>query len=351
MSFSHFSDEQVVEIWRAAVETGVAADAEADVLSDLRRLNAVERLADGRVPIIAWLEAAAAQTMALPRGYALRLALDRAAARMAGEPLLTDPSKFPEFQEVIGRHEGALDYSFLAAGQAAGAAVAQLRVPRFDGGRDAVAGGVPAVSLGVGCLVAPDLLLTNHHVLNARRGDESNASPKDLHLQAGGTVARFGPAGGETPRQELNVVRLEAWDARLDYGVVRLARPAERTPLRPGRVRVERPPGGYVPVNSIHCAESGARQLVIRNSLVSGSTETDLRYFTHTRPISSGAPIFDDGWHVVALRRGSVVAEGVRYMGSTTAWLNVATHVASILEHLKANHPPLWSELAGAARV
>ena len=73
-----------------------------------------------------------------------------------------------------------------------GKSVARVAVPRFEGGNQRMIGsGRPWIMNGTGWLVGRDLLITNHHVVNAREQGEADASASDLDLQAQGTTVSF----------------------------------------------------------------------------------------------------------------------------------------------------------------
>ena len=88
-----------------------------------------------------------------------------------------------------------------------------------------------------------------------------------------------------------------------------------------------------------------SKKYAIRNNLVSAILPRDIRYFTDTRSGSSGAPVLDDTWQVVALHRGSTLAQGVKFQGRSTAWVNVGTPIHAILEDLRKRCPKVYTEL------
>jgi endonuclease G len=69
----------------------------------------------------------------------------------------------------IGEEDDTLRVSFLLRGAAASKSVAKILVHRhFDGRPSFRSGDEPEVALGTGWLIAPSLIMTNHHVVSAR---------------------------------------------------------------------------------------------------------------------------------------------------------------------------------------
>ena len=155
---------------------------------------------------------------------------------------------------------------------------------------------VHAIGSGTGFLIAPDLMLTNNHVI----ADQAQA--------AAAQVTFFYQFTLEGPVQEGMAVRpadqgLLYTDPELDISLVRLAHaPAlhHYPPLRPAllekdsRVAIIQHPGG------------GVKKISLQNNLVCYADASILQYYTSTQPGSSGAPVFDDDFHVVAIHRGAV---------------------------------------------
>src|SRR3954454_3780778 len=114
MPFDHFDQAHVVSLFDAAIATGlaapgnraallagidrhcvarlpVAADAGAQLLSDLETLNGIERLADGSVPLRIWLGGAAALASGTAEARIFRRALDQLDRCVSRRPPLPDP--------------------------------------------------------------------------------------------------------------------------------------------------------------------------------------------------------------------------------------------------------------------
>ena len=111
---------------------------------DVVRLNGVERMADGTVPLLVLLRNAAAELRHLGRTEADTF--ERTLARVANvavpQPVLPDPAGLPEVTEherIIGTDD-MVDVGFLSAGLEVARAVAKVSVPRYAGGQQVKAG-------------------------------------------------------------------------------------------------------------------------------------------------------------------------------------------------------------------
>lgn len=313
--------------------------------TDLGRMNQVERLAGGVVPLAIWLSNALLMAGGTEQERVLRAALDDVEHVASGAPRL-DPAILPETKEVVVHRDDMLPFAFLELGVAAALSVSQLRVPGYQDGAPRVVGGTPEIHLGTGWLLTPTLLMTNHHVVNARKEGEAPAAEADLRLQGAATQVRFGFDADGVEGVTVKAAALEAWDAALDYAVLRVpdtGRPA----LRRAAGAVDTAPGVRVAVNIIQHPDGAAKKLGIRNNLVTASTGTDLRYFTDTKSGSSGSPVMNDVWEVVALHRGATYTENVSFQGKNVAYVNVGTHLAAILSDLRARNPELANEIDG----
>ena len=313
------------------------------LLSDIGQMNQQERLTTGDIPLEIYLRNA----LLLVSGRdvaetAVRVALSKVVQRGSGAPPL-EAKAMPEIKEKIVHSDDTVTFAFMEAGVKAAAAVMKVRVPRFEGGQPKTKGGNPVVYVGTGWLVTRDLIVTNHHVVNARYDGEPNAAAADLRLQAQGTVAVFDFDADGLPATEVAVTAVEAWNADLDYALLRIP-PSKRTPLPRAAAAIQRG-GDPVPVNIIQHPGGRSKRYGIRNNLVSSSDATELRYFTDTDGGSSGSPVFNDRWEVVAVHRSAVFVEGVQFQGKPTAYVNVGTHLASIVDDLRAHHPAIAAEI------
>ncbi len=83
----------------------------------------------------------------------------------------------------------------------------------------------------------------------------------------------------------------------------------------------------------------------MRNNLVSGGDAETSRYFTDTDFGSSGAPVCDDTWTVIALHRGAKYTKGVKFQGKETAYVNFGTQLSALLDDLQNQSKKLFEEV------
>ncbi|MBK8904547.1 MAG: trypsin-like peptidase domain-containing protein [Anaerolineaceae bacterium] len=154
---------------------------------------------------------------------------------------------------------------------------------------------------GTGFLIAPDILMTNHHVL-----------PDASLLQS--VTFRFNYQhtfqGQEELTEDYSVSDQPDYiaNSELDYAVVRLAsNPGNKWGYLPLSTQV--PPKGSR-VNIVQHPNGLPKQISIQNNFVKFANTTKLQYVTSTMPGSSGSPVFNNKWEVVALHRaGGLLSE------------------------------------------
>jgi V8-like Glu-specific endopeptidase len=232
----------------------------------------------------------------------------------------------------------------MLTGLEAAKAVMKINVPAFENGSPKnQSNGTQMIAHGTAWLLTSSLVVTNHHVINARRENEPEAVLADLQFQASKATVIFDFNDQSDDGTTLEAKSLEAWDRALDYAIIRIDN-SGRIPIRLARNKLlmgEDP----IAVNIIQHPVGESKKFAIRNNLVSASTENDLRYFTDTETGSSGAPVFNDQWEAVALHRGATSVNNVSFQGKTTAFVNVGTHLSVIFSHVKTNFPALMAEL------
>ncbi|MFF3455187.1 trypsin-like peptidase domain-containing protein [Streptomyces sp. NPDC002730] len=371
---AYLSPDEILQVRDAALETGLADPMVRPLLfdgimpkyrgtlpllpapgrqvhSDLNEMNRVERLVDGSVPLEIWLRNAVAQTTEAAPLALLQRTLDDVARSAGGEPDIMAGIPAPEIKEEIVHRDDTVPFDFLRGGDLAGTAVARIKVPPYQGGAPLQPNGFP--HSGTGWLIAPALLITNHHVVNARSGTGAGrpqADTDDLSLQARHARARFDYDTDDVETEEATVSELVAADPELDYAVLRLTAEPARPVLKLAKEPLSVADGDVVAVNIIQHPGGQPKRVALRNNLVYAADESDVRYFTDTRGGSSGSPVFTDDWKVVALHRGTRRVEDVMFQGRTTAFVNVGTQMESIMRDLKTNSPAIHAEIETAQR-
>jgi endonuclease G, mitochondrial len=156
-----------------------------------------------------------------------------------------------------------------------------------------------------GFLISPHLLLTNHHVFSSP--DEARLSEVEFNYQKNKDGAWIG--------SEFFALQPDTFffaDEQLDFAVVAVAQTARQSgkplaifgwlTLNPQIGKVS--PGEYLTIIQHPSGED--KQIALReNQLLKIDTHT-LWYRTDTAPGSSGSPVFNDTWQVVALHHSGV---------------------------------------------
>ena len=204
-------------------------------------------------------------------------------------------------EAVLGTTTDFLPVSFLELGRRRAGAVARVvvRRPTPDG---------PAtLGRGTGVLVAPDVLMTNHHVL-----------PDVEHARV--SMVEFGYEldllGNELPADGWELAPddlfLTSPYAELDTTLVRVARKTGKAAGEVyGQVQLEREPGKVAvgePVCLVQHPDGRRKEVVLFQSAVTELfQEGFLHYTSDTLEGSSGSPVFTVTWDLVALHHRGVI--------------------------------------------
>lgn len=317
----------------------------AQLQSDIAEINRVERLADDTVPMRQLLRRAEAEAALDPSAHAaIRRLRALVEARLEGQPdadvAVPPPTEIPE--AIVNRND-MVDFAFLLRGAAAGRSVAKLIVTaHVDGIARTHAGGNAMTHRGTGWLVAPDLIVTCHHVITARRPDEASPTEADLRRQVETMRVVFDHFDVSTAGDERTGARLMAYaPPPLDYAIValdsggRAALPVDATPIDARQ---------FMAVNILQHPEGAPLRVALRNNVVAGADETGVRYYTDTLPGASGAPVCDDTWQVRAVHRATRGTAAV-YGGKRVQFENVGTPIAAILADLAKRAPAVRAQI------
>lgn len=339
---------------------------------DVRKMNDDGIIDDGKAPLAIWLGNVKFQLSGLPRQqkvfgqYYDQAVLWGQEAQAAGNV----PEKMPPAADAPARIEAAGDSTrilerilfknellpigfLLAAGQAA-RAVCKVRVQLYQQGTpQTLANGMPILSVGSGWLIGRRHIITNHHVIGGY-GDGSPLPPdQDFQDQAASATCQFGYDGDSLLGESLPVARLCACDPDLDFAILELATDIGIDPLCLCSTRFTA--GGQngkfleneqFAVNIIQHPNGAPKQIAMRNNLATAIDGKYFAYFTDTDKGSSGSPVCDDRWRVVALHKASSRTQGeFDYQGKTSAWINVGTPIALIIDKMAMQHADIWQEI------
>ncbi len=214
--------------------------------------------------------------------------------------------------------DDTLGVGYLEGGVRAASAVGRVNI-RDEHGR--------LTGYGTGSLVSPELLLTNHHVLPDA-------------ATAGFSVIEFDYQDGADglPRPvhafRLDPGRFFAADEDLDFALVAVHASAEelsgfgfnRLIGTEGKAIV----GDFVTI--VQHPKGEKKKVALRENRVVDVLEQFLHYETDTEPGSSGSPVFNDQWEVVALHHASVPTGDHAELGR---FINEGIRVSKLLAFLR----------------
>jgi endonuclease G len=239
-------------------------------------------------------------------------------ARYYGDATATNGAGPAKLLEKIILTADFVGARYLDAGVAAARAVGRVRI-RDANGRD--------VGFGTGSLVSPALLLTNHHVLPD--ADTARASVVELNFQDGvdgrPLVVTVLP---------LDPDRFFLADDERDFALVAVrATAAELAPFgfnplieAEGKAII----GEFVTI--VQHPRGEKKQVALRENKIVDIPDRFLHYAADTEPGSSGSPVFNDQWEVVALHHASVPAPEHQELGG---FMNEGIRVSRILQFVR----------------
>jgi len=186
---------------------------------------------------------------------------------------------------------------------------------------------------GTGFLVGNDMVMTNNHVIGtANLASKSQAEFNYQQDQFGGFLQAI--------RYEFDPFSYYT-NANLDYSLVRIRQDARKPPLETWgclRLNANADPTPSEHVIVIQHPNGGYKQIVLTANWVIAVEAPVVHYTTDTMPGSSGSPVFNDSWHVVAIHH----AGGHLHKGSNGSirYVNEGVLMSAIREDA-ASHWPL----------
>ena len=253
------------------------------------------------------------------------------------EVLAAAPSPALALERIIGTSD-LMSITYLERGLRAARTVGRISIRTKNGG--------PTLGYGTGSLISPTLLLTNNHVLGSP--EEARFSRVEFQYQelldGGHDTSVFFP---------LDPARFFVTDPELDYTLVAVDDPQGKLAAY-GFNRLIEAEGKVTKGESLSIVQhprGEPKQVALRENRLIEVLENFLIYQTDTAPGSSGSPVFNDEWEIVALhhsgfprkdaqgnwltRDGRIYQDGMD--DSLIDWIaNEGARVSRIVKHLKA---------------
>lgn len=207
--------------------------------------------------------------------------------------VLSDDTTFQE--RIIGRTADFVSAEFFDRALGASRCVARVATSLGDG----------RVRYGTGFMVSPRLFLTNHHVLP--RIEDASATRIQFRYQRDASGNELNPISVALSPETCYLA-----DRAHDFALVAVAPDPRLAEL--GWCPLYREQGKIVvgePVNIVQHPLGRLKEVVVRNNLLLSldTMDADERfawYEADTEPGSSGSPVFNNQWEVVALHHSSV---------------------------------------------
>lgn len=217
-----------------------------------------------------------------PENEFLKLAQDNALTTVRGPDIASKVTWHNGdgniLEKIMGTQSTLLPISFLETGLQCAKAV--VRVIRGDGEK------------GSGFLTENNLLITNHHVLaNATEAAQATIqfnyqqSARGLDLEAVPFKLNPDEVFKTSDTDDWTVVRVQG-NPNQAWGALKLVRV---NPKKDDWVNIIQHPGG------------GYKHIALYHNMITYADNRLLQYLTDTQPGSSGSPVFDSQWRVVAL--------------------------------------------------
>lgn len=181
-------------------------------------------------------------------------------------------------------------------------------------------------SLGTGFLIAPNIIMTNNHVLKSK--DVARESFIEFNFETGVDGM---PLTSESFSLDPDSIFIT--HPGLDFTVVRtIGNPGEKygwTPLLRDPYTITRHERVYI----IQHPEGRRKEIGIHDNKVTRILQHELRYTTDTQPGSSGSPCFNKDWELVGLHHSAGSRDDAgKYLD------NESIKISSIVKYLEGLH-------------
>jgi endonuclease G len=238
-------------------------------------------------------------------------------------PEVPDSATPDELLEAIINTADFVGTRYLDEGVAAARAVGRILI-NDDRGR--------LIGYGTGSMISPNLMLTNHHVLDTARAAASSRVEFDYQDGIDGKLLNVTTFGFDPDLFFLA-------DEALDFAIVAVhAATEELAPFGFNRL-IESDGKALVGefVTIVQHPRGEKKQVALRENRIIDGQERYVHYSADTEPGSSGSPVFNDQWEVIALHHASVKAPERTEFGGI---LNEGIRVSAILGAVKDGQLP-----------
>jgi len=194
-------------------------------------------------------------------------------------------------EKIMGKQSTLLPISFLEIGLQRARSVARVQLQ--NGG------------LGSGFLTVENIFVTNHHVLDT--AEQAAAATLQFNYQQTPVGLDLEPvAFGLKPSAGFVTSKTDDWtlvrvdgNANSEWGAINI------DPIDVSQAQR---------VNIIQHPSGGPKQIALYHNVVAFADDRRVQYLTDTLPGSSGSPVFDDHWRLVALHHsgGWIVQPGTK---------------------------------------
>ncbi len=231
-------------------------------------------------------------------------------------------------ERIIGNSD-LFPISYLKLGMTAGESVCRISI-RDDRGR--------IQGYGTGFLVSPSVILTNNHVIKSEKVAinslaEFNYQDDEFFMPCATYNYRLDPDSLFITDEDLDFTLVAVKENIIngkgiqDFGYLELI-PEEGKVIEGECVSIIQHPKG------------GPKSVTIRENEVRSKTDDFIHYLTDTEPGSSGSPVFNDQWLVVALHHS-----GVPDPNNKGEWIaNEGVRISSIAEFVSSVYEDLSEE-------